>query len=352
MVDGPFELLGGVRQLLTGGDVLPVPQVRKFLKRYPRCRLINGYGPTENTTFTCCYTVGDESRIAKSVPIGRPIRNTRVYILDRYMQPVPVGVPGELFIGGDGLARGYLNRPELTAERFVAGPAGSASPERLYGTGDLGRYAADGNIEFIGRVDNQVKIRGFRIELEEIEAVLAQHPGVREAAVTVTEIAPGDKRLIAHCVVDGRTSGFADVLRDSLKLKLPDYMIPSAFVFLDALPRNQNGKVDRSLLSVPAPPGTVDREGATGDEMSPIEEALAGIFAGILRVARVGINDDFFSLGGHSLLAMQVVSRIRDRWRVDLSLVSVFEHPTVRELALAIEEKLLDQIENLSDDEV
>ena len=352
MVDGPLELLGGVRQLLTGGDVLPVPQVRKFLKRYPRCRLINGYGPTENTTFTCCYTVGDEARIATSVPIGRPIRNTRAYILDRYMQPVPVGVPGELFIGGDGLARGYLNRPELTAERFVAGPAGSASPERLYGTGDLGRYAADGNIEFIGRVDNQVKIRGFRIELEEIEAVLAQHPGVREAAVTVTEIAPGDKRLIAHCVVDGRTSGFADVLRDSLKLKLPDYMIPSAFVFLDALPRNQNGKVDRSLLSVPAPAGTVDREGATGDEMSPTEEALAGIFAGILRVARVGINDDFFSLGGHSLLAMQVVSRIRDRWRVDLSLVSVFEHPTVRELALAIEEKLLDQIENLSDDEV
>jgi amino acid adenylation domain-containing protein len=352
MVDGPLDLLGGVRQLLTGGEVLPVPQVRKFLETYPRCRLINGYGPTENTTFTCCYTVAGETGITTSVPIGRPIRNTRVYILDRFMQPVPVGIPGELFIAGDGLARGYLNSPDLTAEKFVAGPAGSVSPERLYRSGDLARYRPDGNIEFIGRVDNQVKIRGFRVELEEIEAVLARHPGVREAVVTVAEFAPGDKRLVAHCVVDVRSAGSAGAMRDSLKSKLPEYMIPSAFVFLDSLPRNSSGKVDRVLLSASAPSGAVDPGGATVEEMSPTENALAGILARILGVERVGMNDNFFSLGGHSLLAMQVVSRIRDRWRIELSLVSVFEYPTVGKLALAIEEKLLDQIENLSDDEV
>jgi acyl carrier protein len=275
-----------------------------------------------------------------------------VYILDRFMQPVPVGIPGELCIAGDGLARGYLNRPDLTAEKFVAGPARSRSPERLYRTGDLARYLPDGNIEFIGRVDNQVKLRGFRIELEEIEAVLASHPGVREAAVTVTEFAPGDSRLVAHCVMDGGAPDRARALRDSLKLKLPEYMIPSAFDFLDVLPRNPNGKVDRALLSAAAPAETGDQEGAAGEEMSPTEEALAGILARILGVPRVGINDNFFSLGGHSLLAMQVVSRIRDRWRIDLSLVSVFEYPTVGELAVAIEEKLLDQIENLRDEEV
>jgi aspartate racemase len=352
MVDGPLDLLGGVRQLLTGGEVLPVPQVKRFLEKYPRCRLINGYGPTENTTFTCCYTIAGGSGFATSVPIGRPIRNTRVYILDRFMQPVPVGIPGELCAAGDGLARGYLNRPDLTEEKFVTGPAGSGSPERMYRTGDLARYRPDGNIEFIGRLDNQVKIRGFRVELEEIEAVLARHPGVREAVVTVTEVAPGDRRLVAHCVVDGRSSGSADGIRDSLKAKLPEYMIPSSFVFLDSLPRNASGKVDRVLLSASAPAGEVDPGGGTGDEMSPTEKALAGILARILGVERVRINDNFFSLGGHSLLAMQVVSRIRDRWRIDLSLVSVFEYPTVGELALAIEEKLLDQIENLSDDEV
>jgi len=352
MVDGPLDLLGGVRQLLTGGEVLSVPQVRKFLERHPRCRLINGYGPTENTTFTCCYTVADKTRITTSVPIGHPIRNTRVYILDRFMQPVPVGIPGELFVAGDGLARGYLNRPDLTARNFVTGPAGSDFPERLYRTGDLGRFSPDGNIEFIGRVDNQVKIRGFRVELEEIEAVLAGHPGIREAVVTVTEVAPGDRRLVAHCAMDGGSADRAIALREFLKLKLPEYMIPSAFVFCDALPRNSNGKVDRMLLSVPAPRGAVDGGDVTGEEMSPTEKALAGIIARTLGVERVGINDNFFSLGGHSLLAMQVVSRIRDRWQIDLSLVSVFEYPTVGALALAIEEKLLDHIENLSDDEV
>jgi acyl-coenzyme A synthetase/AMP-(fatty) acid ligase/acyl carrier protein len=352
MVDGSLHFLGGVRQLLTGGEVLPVPQVRRFLEKYPGCRLINGYGPTENTTFTCCYTVGAGTGITTSVPIGRPIRNTRVYILDRFLQPVPVGIPGELCIAGDGLARGYLNRPDLTAQRFVAGPAGSGAPERLYRTGDLARFRPDGNIEFIGRADNQVKIRGFRVELEEIEAVLARHPGVREAVVTFTEFAPGDRRLVAHCVVDGGSGDYAGTLRDSLKLKLPEYMIPSVFLIQDCLPRNSSGKVDRVLLSASAPTGAVDPGGAAGEEMSPTENALAGILARILGVERVSINDNFFSLGGHSLLAMQVVSRIRDRWRVDLSLVSVFEYPTVGELAMAIEEKLLDQIENLRDEEV
>ena len=352
MVDGSLHFLGGVRQLLTGGEVLPVPQVRRFLEKYPGCRLINGYGPTENTTFTCCYTVGAGTGITTSVPIGRPIRNTRVYILDRFLQPVPVGIPGELCIAGDGLARGYLNRPDLTAEKFVAGPAGSRSPERLYRSGDLARFRPDGNIEFIGRADNQVKIRGFRVELEEIEAVLARHPGVREAVVTFTEFAPGDRRLVAHCVVDGGSGDYAGTLRDSLKLKLPEYMIPSVFLIQDCLPRNSSGKVDRVLLSASAPTGAVDPGGAAGEEMSPTENALAGILARILGVERVSINDNFFSLGGHSLLAMQVVSRIRDRWRVDLSLVSVFEYPTVGELAMAIEEKLLDQIENLRDEEV
>jgi acyl carrier protein len=245
-----------------------------------------------------------------------------------------------------------MNRPDLTAEKFVTGPAGSASQERLYRTGDLCRYRPDGNIEFIGRVDHQVKIRGFRVELEEIEAVLVRQPIVREAVVTVTDVAPGDRRLVAHCVVDGRSPDNAGALRNSLKLKLPEYMIPSAFVFLDSLPRTSSGKIDRLLLSASASAEGGVPAGAEGDAMSPTETALAGILARILGVARVSINDNFFSLGGHSLLAMQVVSRIRDRWRVDLSLVSVFESPTVGELALAIEEKLLDQIESLSDDEV
>ena len=352
MVDGPLDFLGGVRQLLTGGEVLPVPQVRRFLETLPRCRLINGYGPTENTTFTCCYTIAGGTGFTSSVPIGRPIRNTRVYILDRFMQPVPVGIPGELCAAGDGLARGYLNRPDLTAEKFVRGPAGSGSPERMYRTGDLARYRPDGNIEFIGRVDNQVKIRGFRVELEEIEAVLARHPGVREAVVTATEVAPGDRRLVAHCVVDGGYSGSAGAMRDSLKAKLPEYMIPSSVVFLESLPRNSSGKVDRVLLSASAPAREVDPAGAGRDEMSPTEKVLAEILARILGVERVSVNDNFFSLGGHSLLAMQVVSRIRDRWRIDLSLVSLFEFPTVRGLAPIIEEKLLDQIEKMSDEEV
>ena len=350
MVEGPLDLLAGVRQLLTGGDVLPVPQVRKFIERHGQCRLVNCYGPTENTTFTTCHTIGALPPSALSVPIGRPIRNTRVYILDTFMQPVPVGVPGELFAAGDGLALGYLRQEALTSEKFVAGVPDVPGGGRMYRTGDIARWRPDGTIEFLGRADNQVKIRGFRIEPGEIEAVLARHSGVKEAAVVARAAAGGDRRLVAYCILNAGAECREEDLSSYLRGNLPPYMVPSAFVFMDAFPRNPNGKTDRALLPDPGEK-TAGSQGEEPPVLSTVESGLAGIFAGILGITRVGADDDFFALGGHSLLAMQVVSRIRDNWQVDVPLSSLFEFPTVRGLAQVIEGKLLDQIENMSDEE-
>jgi aspartate racemase len=233
MVDERLDDLKSLNQLLAGGDVLSRLHVEKVLSDLKTCQLINGYGPTENTTFTCCYAITSTQGLENSVPIGRPIANTQIYILDNHLQPVPIGVPGEIYIGGDGLARGYLNRPELTKERFISNPFGRG---RLYRTGDKARYFPDGNIEFLGRIDNQVKIRGFRIELGEIEAALNSHPQIQQAVVIVREDIADNKRLVAYLITDDQSLN-NNQLRLDLKQKLPEYMVPSAFVFLENLPK-------------------------------------------------------------------------------------------------------------------
>ena len=252
MIDSHCERLGTVRQLLTGGDVLSPDHIRKMREQHPQCVLIAAYGPTENTTFTSCYRVPPAEKIHSPIPIGRPIANTEIYVLDDRLQPVPIGVPGELYIGGEGLARGYLHQPELTAERFIPHPFRAGA--RVYRTGDWVRYLPDANLEFLGRRDQQVKVRGFRVELGEVEAALRGYPGVRETVVTVREDAPGDKRLVAYVVADKSPS--VSEWRRFLQARLPDYMVPSAFVVLPALPLTANGKLDRSALPVP----TVARE--------------------------------------------------------------------------------------------
>jgi acyl carrier protein len=321
--------------LLAGGDVLSVPHVQRVLRELAQCRLLNGYGPTENTTFTTCHPVAAED-LRSSVPIGRPIANTRVYVLDRHMKPVPVGVPGELFIGGAGLAQGYYCRPALTAERFVPDPFGpSLGGElggRLYRTGDRVRWRADGVLEFLGRLDDQIKLLGHRVEPGEVEAVLRQHPNVHRAVVIATEDGPAAKRLVAYVVPNGSVAT-ASELRAYLHQRLPDFMVPSAFVVLKELPLSPNGKVDRRALPAPDRDARSEVKAAYAPPNNPIEELLATIWAGVLRIDRVGIHDNFFELGGHSLLATQVISRIVAALGVDLPLRAVFEAPTVAALA-------------------
>jgi amino acid adenylation domain-containing protein len=323
MVEGPLESLRGVRQLLAGGDVLSVPHVEKVLARFPGLLLVNGYGPTENTTFTACHRMRGSTVFTGSVPIGRSIAATHVVLLDRRIETVPPGAVGELYAGGDGLARGYLGRPDLTAERFVPDPLGRPPDARLYRTGDLASWRPDGTLEFLGRADSQVKIRGFRIEPGEVEAAICLHPEVRLAVVALRE-----DRLVAYVV----PAVPAD-LRARLQERLPDHLVPAVFVALEALPLDPNGKVDRRVLPAPEQP----RESAGEAPATPLEEILAGIWAEVLRLERVGIHDDFFELGGHSLLATQVVSRVREVFGVELPLRRLFEAPTVAELSRAVE---------------
>lgn len=337
MVDERLEDLRLVRQLLAGGDVLSTSHVWNVCQTLRGRRMINGYGPTENTTFTTCYQVSSERPLGASVPIGRPIANTQVYILDASLQPVPVGVPGEVYIAGDGLARGYLNRSGLTAQAFMPHPFSREPGARLYRTGDLARYLPDGNIEFLGRLDHQLKIRGFRIELGEIEAVLRQHPAVCEAAVVAQEREGSqghDKRLVAYVVVQKEAQPTASELRDWLGSKLPDYMLPSAFVMLDAIPLTPIGKVDRRAL--PAPDKAFARENAFVAPRTPTEETVAEIWKQVF-LHPVGVEDNFFDLGGHSLLATRVISLIRKTLAVELPLRSLFESPTVAGLAEIID---------------
>ncbi|MFD2169209.1 amino acid adenylation domain-containing protein [Tumebacillus lipolyticus] len=335
MVDEHLDDLGGVRQLLAGGDVLSVTHVKKVAERWPNCRLINGYGPTENTTFTTCYQVTSASDLEGSVPIGRPISNTTVYVLDRHLQPVPIGVAGELYIGGAGLAREYLNQPELTAKTFIESPF--AEGERLYQSGDLVRYLPDATIDFLGRIDSQVKIRGFRIELGEIETMIGQHPAVQDSCAMVREDVPGDKRLVAYLVVQEQAEVERSEIRAFLKERLPDYMIPSAFVQLDELPLNPNGKVDRRRLPIPD-----DLQmGADAHYIAPrteLEEKIASIWADVLRVPQISMQDNFFDLGGHSLLATQVVSRLQSECGVEIQLRALFETSSAEELAIRVEQ--------------
>jgi aspartate racemase len=334
MVEEQLDDLKGVRQLLAGGDVLSVSHVKTVLQHFKGCRLTNGYGPTEVTTFACCYSMNSVDDVGASVSIGRPIANTEVYILDEELEPVPVGIYGELYIGGAGMARGYLNRAELTAEKFIPHPFSADGGARLYRTGDLVRYLVDGEIEFVGRRDQQVKIRGFRIELGEIEAALGQHEAVRQAVVLARANERGEKRLVAYIVAAEEISG--SELRLYLKERLPEYMLPAVFVTVAELPLTPNGKVDRGAL--PAPEGLADdQSGAYEAPQTAIEEVLAGIWAEVLGVERVSRRGNFFDIGGHSLLATRVISWVRKVFKVELPLRTLFEEPTVAGLAGALE---------------
>jgi len=297
----------------------------------------NAYGPTEGTV---CATVFENTADSSStLPIGRPIANTQTYILDSYLQPLPVGVPGELHIGGAGLARGYLNRPELTAEKFITNPFSDdpnwlrrSKDSRLYKTGDLARYLPDGNIEYLGRIDNQVKMRGFRIELGEIETVLAQYPAIREAVTIVREDQPGNKRLVAYLVYQAEAAITPDELRPFLKAKLPDYMVPSAFVILEAFPLTPNGKIDRHALPAPEQVNS-PREETSIMPQTDMERSIASVWQEVLHVDKVGIYDNFFDLGGHSLLIIQVQTKLQKAFAKQISVVELFEHPTRHALA-------------------
>jgi amino acid adenylation domain-containing protein len=322
----------GLRHLLFGGEAANVNAIKEVLKHGAPERLLNVYGPTETTTLASWYLVNTGHEGASSIPIGRPIAHAELFVLDGDLRLVPDGAVGELCIGGSGLALGYLNRLELTAEKFVPNPFTAEPGARLYRTGDLARRLPDGNIEFLGRIDCQVKLRGFRIEPGEIENTLTHHPNVRQATVLVRDDFSGDKRLVAYVVCREAAVATAAELRGYLKTKLPEYMIPSAFVSLDKFPLTPNGKIDRAAL--PAPEHT--RRDLTVLYVPPrtsIEKTLTDIWADVLAVCPVGIDDDFFELGGHSLKATQIVSRIRDAFEIELPLHRIFAAPTIAELA-------------------
>ena len=329
--DAPWAF-GTVRDLLVGGERVDAGAVRAVLGSNAPQRLLNAYGPTETTTFAAWYPIERVPERAMTVPIGRPIANTQLFVLDRYRQPAPIGVIGELYIGGAGLARGYLNRPELTAERFVAHPftpRPTPLPHRRPRP-----LRPDGNLEFLGRIDHQVKLRGYRIELGEIETVLRQHPAIADAAVTLREDRPGDRRLIAYLVPT--TGHTATDMRGHAQQHLPDYMIPASFVTLDHLPLTPNGKVDHRAL--PAPHTTrPDLDHAYVAPRTDTERQLATIWTNVLGLDHIGIHDNFFALGGHSLLATQLVSRMREAFDLELPFDRLFDGPTVAEIAETIE---------------
>jgi amino acid adenylation domain-containing protein/non-ribosomal peptide synthase protein (TIGR01720 family) len=321
------DCFAGVRQVWTGGDVVSPAAVARVMEYCPATAVVNGYGPTETTTFAACHVMRAPYEVSHTVPIGRPMANTQVLVLDAGLQPVPAGVVGELYIAGAGLARGYLRRAGLTAQRFVASPFGAVGT-RMYRTGDLVRWNTEGNLEFAGRADEQVKLRGFRIEPGEIETVLTEHPDVAQAVVIAREDRPGDKRLIAYVVAATGTTAPPDLLRKHLRERLPEYMVPAAFVVLDRLPLTPNGKLDRAALPVPEFRGGV---GGRAPRTSR-ERVLCELFAQVLGVARVDIDDDFFALGGDSIVSIQLVSRARAAGVV-FTVRDVFTHHTVAGLA-------------------
>ena len=329
MVDEHLADLKGLRYLLAGGDVLSPAHVRRAFEALPGTRLVNGYGPTENTTFTCCHRItrGDLDR--PSIPIGRPVGNTTVHILDPLMRPVPVGVPGELFTGGDGLALGYLNHDELTAAKFPNHP----DHGRLYRTGDLCRWLADGTIEFIGRGDSQVKIRGFRIELGEIETHLANHPDVRQAKVAVRGDSAETKHIVAWVVPVEGASPEPAALSAFLAEQLPAYMRPEGIAILDALPLSANGKIDVSGLPDPSRAANSTSAVARAAPVGETEERLAAIWRDLLGISDIGRDDDFFALGGHSLMALRLFSRMNREFDCSLPLAALINHPTLTGLA-------------------
>jgi amino acid adenylation domain-containing protein len=335
---GPYRqalstVIPRLRCLLTGGDKPDVAALAAIMSECPPQRLLHCYGPTETTTFATTHEVRQISAGARSIPLGRPISNTRVYILDAESRPAPIGVEGEIHIGGAGVARGYLNRAQLNAERFVPDPF--VCGERIYRTGDRGRWLPDGTIEFLGRNDHQIKVRGFRIEPGEIEATLLRHPGVREVLVVGREDAPGDKRLVGYWVAhEDRPIPSAAELRELAAQSLPEYMVPSAFVCMASLPLTPNGKLDRRAL--PAPDGVAYASRSYEAPQGEIECALAGHWSELLKVGQVGRHDNFFELGGHSLLAISLVSRIRASLGFEVGLAALFGSPTLSGFAVAV----------------
>ena len=359
-----LSIPASVRLVIIGGEkALPERMIAWKKMVGERVRLVNTYGPTETTVASTMYDVKSENEIGRcqNVSIGRPIANTTAYILDEFLRPVPIGVAGELHIGGAGMARGYINRPDLTAQRFISNPFSNRPNARLYKTGDLVRYRADGNIEFLGRLDNQVKIRGFRVELEEIEQILRQHVGVSDCVVVLREDHDHDQRLVAYVVAREESRSAVSELRNFVKAKLPSYMVPAAFEMIGALPVMPNGKIDRRALPEPQTPTEIDESFAA--PRTPIEELLAATWREVLKLEQIGIHDNFFDLGGHSLLAAKVVSNVRIALDVEFGMVDVFQAPTIASLAellypRAMQQEpadelavLLAELEGLSDEE-
>ena len=335
IVDEHPEALASLRQVIAGGDVLSPPHVARALAALPRTRLINGYGPTETTTFACCHAIDRADARGGSIPIGRPIANTRVYILDPRGQPVPVGVRGELFIGGAGVARGYWNRPELTSERFLPDPFSAERGALFFRTGDFARYRRDGEIEFLGRSDGQVKIRGFRIEPAEIEASLEAHPQIRQAVVETVAGAGSERSLVAYLVLADPAAVSVHEIRRWAAARLPRYMIPSFFVVLETLPLSPSGKVDRRALPAPR----TGREEPAVSAHDELELRLVRIWEDVLAVRPISVRDNFFALGGHSLLAVRLFAQIENLLGRRLPLATLFQTPTVEQLAAVLRQE-------------
>ncbi|WP_374089709.1 AMP-binding protein [Methylomicrobium lacus] len=326
-----------LRLVIFGGEALEPYKLKPWFERYgdQRPQLVNMYGITETTVHvTYRLLARQDTDTTTASPIGRPISDLQAYLTDASLNLCPIGCRGELHVGGAGLARGYLNRPELTAERFVPNPFGKPG-SRLYRSGDLAKYQDDGEMDYQGRIDHQVKLRGFRIELGEIEAQILAHPEVKEAAVLAREDQPGDKRLVAYLVEKQSGALQLEILKAQLKLALPDYMVPSAFVMLEDMPLNANGKLDRKRL--PAPEIGEQLSNSYVAPRTGTETSLADIWQDVLGIEKVGVEDDFFELGGHSLLATQLVSRIARHFAIELPLRSIFEAPNVAALAEKID---------------
>ena len=334
-VEYHLDIFKPLKQLLAGGDVLSPKLVRNVLDEYPHLTLINGYGPTENTTFTCCYPMQKVGQVRATVPIGKPVANTKVFVLDKNRKPVAVGIPGELYTSGDGVANGYLNRDELTTDVFVPNPFQSDDDPVLYKTGDLVRYYADGNLEYLGRIDQQVKIRGFRIELSEVEDAVSKINTIREVAVIAREDVPRVKRLVAYYVPVKGVQPTSVELRSELKQSLPEYMIPSVFVGMETLPMTANGKLDRRAL--PKPETDNDSALQRVPPRTEKEIILADIWAQVLNLEEIGIRDNFFEMGGDSILSIQIISRAKLAG-LHLTTKQVFENQTIEELALVASE--------------
>jgi acyl carrier protein len=322
--------------MLIGGEAFPV-KLAESLVEVVKADILNMYGPTETTVWSTVYRLKEP--VGKTIPIGKPIANTQIYILDIYRQLVPVGIPGELCIGGDGVTEGYYNRPELTAEKFIDNPFSNEENSKLYRTGDLAYYRKDGTIEFLGRQDHQVKIRGYRIELGEIETVLSSHEDIREAVVIAREDTPGDVRLVAYVIAQKDSLTDIEEIRNYIKGKLPEYMVPSQFLTVESFPLTPNGKIDRKAFPVPS---EFIFDSVQKDVVLPTNEleiAIASIWQNLLKLPKVGINDNFFDIGGHSLLAVQLHAKLKEAIDSELALTDIFRFSTIKAITEFIENK-------------